>query len=100
MGIKCTFQIPATIVSDGDSEDCVFEKEFSLDVVPTVGTKLNDEHLRKAMCGDEEQPIIVEEIALNTEDASYLIKGSRITIDSNFLDRINGWGDKYLDQWI
>ncbi len=96
MGIKCTFQVPARILSDMDGDDGVLQKEFVLDVIPVVGTKLHDVYLRKAMCRDEEQPIVVEDVTFNLDDASYLVKGSKITIDSNYLDRMNGWGDKQL----
>lgn len=100
MGVKCTFQVPVRIVSDMDSDDGLLEKHFVLDVIPAVGTKLHDEYLRKAICRDEEQSIVIEDVTLNLDDASYVIKGSKISIDSNFLDRINGWGDKYLGRWV
>lgn len=100
MGTKCTFEVPARIISDMDGDDGIFQKDFELEVIPAVGTIFNDPYLLKARCRNEDQPLIIEDVTFNTEDSSYLLRVSKITIDSNYLDRIDGWGDQYLSQWV
>lgn len=97
MDIICKVQIPTVLVSDMSSTETKFEKDVMFKQVPFIGMKLRENTLRKAMCHNENSPLVIEDLIFCMETGNYIAKTNMIWIDSNYTGRVNDWDSNFLE---